>query len=223
VKDIVITADSVPPFSLRAFVGTFWVSPIRHPSFAWAWWSRLFIFFGLAAVQSYQTFYLLIALHFSTTEVAGAIFLATLVLSVASVALAPFLGRLSDRVGRRKPFVIVAALIFASGLLIVTFATNYPTFLVAMAVIGLGLGVYLAVDLALVTEVLPDQNDTAKDMGIMGLAGNLPQSIVPALAPLILTIGASAVAPQNFAALFITGAVAGLLGALFILPIRGVR
>ncbi|MGN8027656.1 MFS transporter [Microbacterium sp. 22242] len=218
-----ITRAEVQRLSARDFFGTFWVNPVRHPSFGWAWWSRLLIFFGIAAVQAYQAFYLILGLGFSPAQVSGAIFLSTLVLTVMAMIFAPIASKVSDRIARRKPFVIAAALIFAVGLVIVTFATSYPVFLVAMAVIGLGQGVYMAVDLALVSEILPDRHNIAKDMGIMGLASTLPASIVPAVAPVLLAIGASAAHPQNFPALFLTGAVAGLIGAALILPIRGAK
>lgn len=218
--DRVIGRDEVPVFTVRDFFGTFWVNPVKNPSFGWAWWSRLLIFFGIAAVQAYQAFYLILGLGFTPAEVSGAVFLSTLVLTAFALVFAPLVGKISDRVGRRKPFVIVAALIFAVGLVIVTFANDYGMFLVAMGVMGIGQGVYMAVDLALVSEILPDKRNIAKDMGIMGLASTLPSSIVPALAPILLGIGASAAHPQNFPALFLTGAIAGLLGAAFILPIK---
>ncbi|GAA5036040.1 MFS transporter [Microbacterium fluvii] len=221
--DRVITRDEVPALTARDFFGTFWVNPVKHPSFGWAWWSRLLIFFGVAAVQAYQAFYLILGLGFTPAEVSGAVFLSTLVLTAMALVFAPIAGKLSDKLGRRKPFVIVAALIFAIGLVIVTFATDYTTFLIAMAVIGLGQGVYFAVDLALISEILPDKKNIAKDMGIMGLASTLPSSIVPAVAPILLAIGASAEHPQNFPALFLTGAIAGLLGAAFIIPIKKVK
>jgi hypothetical protein len=43
------------------------------------------------------------------------------------------------------------------------------------------------------------------------------------VAPALLAIGATAAAPQNFPALFLTGAVAGLIGAVLILPIKGTK
>lgn len=116
--------------------------------------------------------------------------------------------------------MIVAALIFGAGLALAAFADSFGAFLVAIGIVGLGQGVYFAVDIALVTQILPDP---AKDLGIMNVASTLPSSIVPAIAPAVLTIGATAAMPENFAALFLLGAVAGLLGALLILPIRKVR
>ena len=162
------------------------MNPIKHRNYGLAWWSRLLIFFGVAAVNAYQAFYLIIVLHVSPADVAGRLFLATLVLTAVSLIFAPIAAKVSDRIGRRKPFVIGSALIFAVGLGIVATATTYNEFLLAIAVIGLGQGVYFAVDLALVTQVLPDPANAAKDLGIMNLANNLPSSIVPAVAPALL-------------------------------------
>jgi MFS family permease len=218
-----LSAAERPHFGWTQFFSTFWVNPLRAPNYAWAWWSRLLLFLGVAAIQAYQAFYLIMVLHFAPTAVAGAVFLSTLVLTGAALLLAPVAGKLSDRIGRRKPFVITAAVIFAIGLTLASSASSFPAFLVAMGVVGAGQGVYMAVDIALVTEVLPDPNNPAKDLGIMNLASTLPGTIIPAIAPAVLAIGASTQHPQNFTALFLLGAIAGVLGAALILPIRKVR
>lgn len=217
------TADERPAFGVKAFFGTFWVNPVREPSFASAWVSRMLIFFGVGAVQAYQAFYLLDVLKIPLADIPGSIFLSILVLTGTALIFAPIMAKLSDRVKRRKPFVIAAALIFAIGLVLVATATTYSSFVIAMAVVGFGQGVYFAVDLALVTQILPDPNNPAKDLGIMNLAIVLPAAVVPAIAPAVLAIGATATTPQNFPALFILGAIAGLVGAAFILPIKGVK
>jgi MFS family permease len=222
-RDRRLQASERPHFGWVDFFSTFWVNPGRNPNFAWAWWSRLLIFFGVAAIQAYQAFYLIIRLHFAPSAVAGAVFVSTLVLTVLALVFAPIAGKVSDRIGRRKPFVIASAVIFAVGLLLASSASSFPAFLVAMGVVGVGQGVYFAVDIALVTQILPDPANPAKDLGIMNLASTLPSSIVPAVAPALLAIGASAAAPQNFAALFIAGGIAGIVGAVLILPIRRVR
>jgi hypothetical protein len=49
----------------------------------------------------------------------------------------------------------------------------------------------MAVDLALVADVLPDSASVAKDLGVMNIAGALPFSIGPALAPMVLAAVAS--------------------------------
>ncbi|MGK9220049.1 MULTISPECIES: MFS transporter [unclassified Microbacterium] len=223
VSDAPIAREERPTFSASQFLGTFWVNPLRHPSYAWAWWSRLMIFFGVAAVNAYQAFYLIMVHHIDPATVGTAILVAGLLSTGLSLVFAPMLAKLSDRVGRRKPFVIASAVVFAVGLGLTAAATTYPMFLVAVAVMGIGQGVYFAVDYALIMDVLPDAHNPAKDLGIMNLASSLPSSIVPAVAPALLAIGASATSPQNFTALFLAGTAAAVLGAMLILPIRGVR
>ena len=92
-------------------------------------------------------------------------------------------GRLSDRTGRRKIFVLAAAIVHGLAMFAVAISSNFNGFLVGMAITGLGFGMYMAVDLALVADVLPDTDDTAKDLGVLNIAGALPSSIAPAIAP----------------------------------------
>ncbi|GAA4986439.1 MFS transporter [Kineococcus glutinatus] len=212
-----------PPFGARELVQTFWVNPLHNPAFALAWWGRLLLFCGVAALNAYMPFYLMRELHVSGAAVAGSVFVATLVLTALCLVSAPLAGKASDGLGRRKPFVIASAVVFAVGLAIVSTVTSFPQLLLAIAVVGIGQGVYFAVDLALVTEVLPDAANPAKDLGIMNLANNLPTILVAAAAPALLAVGAGAEHPQNFTALFVAGALASLVGAALIVPIRGVR
>ena len=211
------------PLDLRTAFGTFWVNPLHHPSFALAWASRLLVFCGVGALNAYQVFYLLLGLHVSGASIAGAVLASVVVVNGVSLVLAPLAAKLSDRLHRRKPFVGASAAVLAVGLLLVTQVETFPQYLLAVAVVAVGQGIYLAVDLALVTQVLPDADNPAKDIGIMNLANNLPTFIVSALAPTLLALGASAQAPKNFDALFLAGAGASLVGALLIVPIRKVR
>jgi MFS family permease len=222
-KDPQVADAPRPPFDVVQFFSTFWVNPAKNPNFAWAWFSRLLIFFGVAAIQAYQIYYLLAVLHVNGKDVSQDLFLSTLVLTVGALIFAAIAGKISDIVKRRKPFVIVSAVIFAVGLYVASTSTTFGGFLVAIGIVGIGQGVYFAVDLALASQLVPDKENPGQGMSIMGLASTLPSSFVPALAPAVLLIGASAANPQNYAALFIAGAIAGLVGAVLILFIRGVK
>ena len=83
-------------------------------------------------------------------------------------------------------------------------------FVVAIGIAGLANGIYLAVDAALIAEVLPSRTDVGKDMGVLHLANVLPQTLVPVTAPLFLAIGGTG---DNYPALFIGGAIVGIIGA----------
>ncbi len=89
----------------------------------------------------------------------------------------------------------------------------------AAAVAGLGFGIYLSVDTALMTEVLPSADDRAKDMGILNIANTAGQVLAPGLASVTVAVG-------GYRPLFLVGLV-GLVvacaSALCIRPIAGVR
>jgi len=78
--------------------------------------------------------------------------------------------------------------VYGLSLFVIAIASSFNGFLVGMAISGLGFGVYVAVDLALVVDVLPGQDRAAKDLGVFNIAGALPFSIAPALAPVILAV-----------------------------------
>jgi hypothetical protein len=87
-----------------------------------------------------------------------------------------------------------------------------------MAVGGLGFGLYMAVDLALVADVLPDSGTAAKDLGVLNIAGALPFSLAPAVAPAVLWVGGG-----SYPLLYAVAGGCALVGAAAILPVRQVR
>lgn len=145
-----------------------------------------------------------------------------LLFTVAVVITAELGGWLSDRTGRRKIFVVASILISAASFGLLGVTTTVPGFLLVEVLMGAGFGVYIAVDYALVIDVLPDRDNSAKDLGVMNIANALPQSLAAALGGLLLAIGTGGAA-TNYPALFIGAFVIGVLGALAILPIRSVR
>lgn len=58
----------------------------------------------------------------------------------------------------------------------IAIASTFNGFLVGMDIGGLGFGMYIAVDFALVVDVLPDQDKVAKDLGVLNIASALPFS-----------------------------------------------
>ena len=207
-----------PPWSLRQLAGTFYVNPRANPDFAWAFTSRFMLVMAYAFLVTYQAYYLLDAIGVREEDVARQIYLGTLAQSAALVAASPLTGRLSDRVGRRKVFVVVAAAVYAVALLVIATASGLGGYLVGMAIGGLGFGMYMAVDLALVVDVLPDTDSSAKDLGVLNIAGALPFALAPALAPAVLGI-----TDNSYTALYLVAAGCAVVGATAILPIKRVR
>ena len=216
-KDRRLARRTRPPWSLREFAGTFYFNPRRNPDFAWAFASRFLFVLAYAFLATYQAYYLLDQLGSAEADVPHQIFLGTLVQSVVVVAASLVGGRLSDRPGRRKVFVLAAAARVRAGAVRGRRRRSFNGFLVGMALGGLGFGMYMAVDLALVADVLPDPDNAAKDLGVLNIAGALPFSLAPAIAAVVLAITGS------YAALYALAGVCALLGAGAILPVRRVR
>ena len=171
-----------------------------------------------AFLVTYQAYYLIDEVGVFQSDVAHQIFLGTLVQSVALIITSPLTGRLSDQLQRRKIFVIVAATIYAGALVMIAIADGVGGYLVGMALSGVGFGMYMAVDLALVVDVLPGPHSAAKDLGVLNIAGALPFALAPALAPVVLGLS-----HNSYSALYLVAGACALLGAVAIIPIRRVR
>jgi MFS family permease len=216
-KDRRLTKADRPSWSLREFAGTFYVNPRRNPDFAWAFASRFLLVLGYAFLVTFQAYYLLARIGSTEAQVPHQIFLGTLVQSVTVVAASLIGGKLSDLTGRRKIFVLAASTVYGVAMFVIATAGSFNGFLVGMAIGGLGFGTYMAVDLALVADILPNQ-DNAKDLGVLNIAGALPFAIAPAIAPVILAIGNG-----SYDVLYAVAGVSAIVGAFAILPVKRVR
>jgi MFS family permease len=217
-KDRRLAKADKPTWSLRELASTFYVNPRKSPDFAWAFASRFMFVLAYAFLITYQAYYLLDKIGSAEADVPQQIFLGTLAQSVVLVAASLIGGRLSDRTGRRKVFVLTASIVYGLALFVVAIASSFNGFLVGMAIGGLGFGVYAAVDLALVVDVLPDKDNAAKDLGVFNIAGALPFSIAPAIAPAILAISSG-----SYGVLYAIAGLCAIIGAFAILPVKGVR
>ena len=217
-KDRRLPAADKPAWSLREFASVFYVNPRKSPDFAWAFASRFMFVLAYAFLTTYQVYYLLEKLGSAEDDVPHQLFLATLAMSSVVVVASLVGGWLSDRTGRRKVFVGSASLVFGLAMFVIALAGSFNGFVVGMAIGGLGFGLYTAVDLALVADVLPDPASAAKDLGVMNIAGALPSSVAPAVAPAILAVGGG-----SYGVLYAVAGACAVLGAGAILRVKRVR
>jgi MFS family permease len=136
--------------------------------------------------------------------------------ALGTVITAVIAGRISDRSGRRKIYVIWSTVVMASSAVILALVPTFPAAMVAALILGLGYGIYLAVDQALVTQVLPTAVDRGRDLGVINIANAAPQVLAPVIAAPIVT-GAT-----GYTGLYLLTAVVTLLSAVLVTRIRGV-
>jgi MFS family permease len=212
--DLTLAAADRPPWSAKAFLRGFWLSPRRNPDFGWAWLTRFLINLSNALVILYLLYYLRDGLHYADPE--QGVLILTAVDSVALLATVVVGGVWSDRVGRRKPFVLWSGVLMAAATALLAVWQTWPGAIVAAAVLGVALGVFTSVDFALMTDVLPKATDRGKDLGVINVANALPQVAAPALAaPIVTHLG-------GYRVLYAVAAVIALGGAVLVGRIRGV-
>ena len=201
--------------SRASLVRALWISPREHPDFAWAWVTRFLVNLGNSLGTLLLYFYLQDAVHYSDPE--GGVFVLTLLYAVFIVLSTVVSGIWSDRLGRRKVFVNVSGAVVGVAALTLAVAHTWAGALVGAVVLGIGYGVYLSVDFALCTEVLPTATDRAKDLGVINIAVTLPQVFAPFVGSLLVTFAG------GYTTLYAVAAAVCLLASLFVRNIRSVR
>ncbi len=206
-----------PPFSAAAFLKAFWVNPVRHPDFFWAFLGRILIFGGYYMALTYSFYIAQDYLGLDAEEAARLTPLLGLAGVPGFLVAIAVSGPLSDRMGRRKPLTLTGGLVISLSALVPLLMPTAAGMFLSAIVATIGFGVFISVDQALVSEVLPSRDDFAKDLGVLNLAATLPNTVAPAAA------GAVVSAFGGYGPLYGAVAIITVLGALAVLPIKGVR
>ncbi|ABK03226.1 major facilitator superfamily MFS_1 [Arthrobacter sp. FB24] len=218
-RGMVFSAKMTPASMLRNYL----YNPSQYPDFSWNWLGRFFFYFGLTLNTTFSAFFFASRLGIPVEQVGGII--ATLggagVLATTAGALGG--GFLSDRLRRRRLFVLFGGLLMAAGMILMAFSSDLPLLIAGSLVTSMGIGMFSAVDQALLLDVLPEKaTDAGRFMGITGFATSIPQSAAPLIAPIFLAIGAAG-DQKNYTLLFVVAAGFVLLGGAVIMRIRSAR
>ncbi|GAA3195967.1 MULTISPECIES: MFS transporter [Streptomyces] len=220
-KDAPLPRRHRDPFSLRIFLRGYRISPRAHPDFVWAMSSRFLMGLGYGTGTLYLPYFLEDVLHyeqlFPGRSTVDGLLIVIGVNCVATISTVVLSGWLSDRLGKRRMLVFLGGFTMAVAAIPLALAPTWTVTLVAAVVLGLGYGVYLAVDTALVTEVLPASADRGKDMALANLMTSLPYVLVPPIASVVLG------GPGGYRSLFLCSAGMSVLGAALVWKIRSVR
>ncbi|CAN5276769.1 MFS transporter [soil metagenome] len=195
------------------------VASFRSRDFTLAFVSRALMFFSVFTVSGY-TYYILQD-HIGVEALPGqnlqqgvsTLVSIQMVLCLFSAAVG---GWLADRWRRPKLFVGASAIGMAIALAVPIVSPTWPAMIVLEVFLGLFFGAYLAVDLALMSLVLPDRQSEGRDMAILAVATSAPQILAPVIAATMIGL-------FGYPSLFVFGAVAALLSGIVVFFIKGVR
>ena len=192
VSVVVRVGAGQPP---RAREGRSWVAVargawsrdvLRERSYVWLVGSRLFFLVGGGMLVNVAIIYLSQVYGLGQDD-ANKVYLVMLAIVVVTNALAIVpAARLSDRVGR-KPLIYASCAIGVIGIVLAASAPIIPIALLGGALFGISGGIFLAVDWALMTDIIPKQS-AGRFMGLSNVATGASTPISIALAGVIIDI-----------------------------------
>jgi MFS family permease len=199
--------------SVRALIASYWLSPRRHPDFAWAWITRFLASLAIGMGTLYLLYFLRDQVHYA--HPAQGLFILIAIYTGFVIITAIVGGVISDRIGKRKMIVTVSGALMGLAALLLTFVETWPAAMGAAVLFGTGFGAYLAVDQALITQVLPEAKDRAKDLGIINIAIVGPAALAGAISAVLVDLG-------GYPALFAATAVVAAFGSVLVWKIKSV-
>jgi MFS family permease len=195
-------------------LGAWGMDLLEQRDYVWLLISRLFVLTALVSLQAFAVFFLENA-HAMTPDDAQTAQLPLIVMVAAAALLSAVPGGwISSRIGR-KPVLYVAIGLGVAGAAVIATAPAYWMVLVAAAPIGICSGVFLGVDWALMTDIIP-KAESGRYMGISNIAVAGAGPIASTVGGIVVFVATSAALGPALAyrAIFVVMAAELLLGAL---------
>lgn len=209
--------------TVRSIVASYGFNVRKYPDFAWNWLGRFIFFIGLYFNTTFGTFFYAQRLDLPVREVAGIVATIGMLGVVAAAAGALLGGFLSDKLKRRRLFVLLAAVLFVAGAVTEAFAWSLPQLIIGAVIMQMAIAVFATVDQAIIFAIIPDRSEAGRYMAVVSFAQKIPSAVAPLLASVVITIGAVG-AEKNYTILYLSGAVFALVGGLMILlKVKAVR
>ncbi|WP_235565534.1 MFS transporter [Microbacterium sp. Root166] len=209
--------------TVKSVVTSYGFNVRKYPDFAWNWLGRFVFFVGLYFNTTFGTFFYAQRLDLPVREVAGIVATVGMIGVLAAASGALVGGFLSDKLQRRRLFVMLAALIFVAGAIVEATAWSLPQIIVGAVLMQLAIAVFATVDQAIVYTIIPERDQAGRYMAVIQFAQKIPSAVAPLLAGIVITIGAVG-DEKNYTLLYMLGAVFALVGGLIILlKVKSVR
>lgn len=168
-----------PRAERSVWIEAFEVRPLlRERALLWLTVSRTFWYFGFVTVQTLLLFFVKdVLLIQNYADATANLFSILFMAALPTVFLA---GWWSDRVGLRKPFIYFSSALMIIAALFFVGMDSYSTAMVAMALWGLGGGIFISTSMAMATESFPEAGSNARYLALwMVVSQSVPWMIAP--------------------------------------------
>lgn len=192
--------------------------PIKNSRDFWlAFTCRTSLIVAYQMIAAYQLYILENYIGQTKQVSASVISMMSIITMIVAFGATVVSGPLSDKIGRRKPPIIISCILYGIGILMPLIFPSILGMLLFAGIAGLGYGMYMAVDQALNIDVLPNKKDAGKDLGFLNIASCAGQAVGAGITSTIVTVTGSytVVFPV---AIFIT-----LIAVVSVWRIKGVR
>ncbi|MBV7294955.1 MFS transporter [Corynebacterium sp. TAE3-ERU12] len=185
-----------------------------YRDFNWVFITRFLVTAGNYVALFYLFYFLRDRIGLADPD--SGVLVLTGIYAVCVVVTAMVSGPMSDKSGKRRIYVGASSAGVAAACVLMAWATSFAIVIGGALVLGLAWGVFMAVDQALINEVLPSADRRGRDMGIMNLAVAGPNTLAPVLAAAALT------GFGGYPGLYLFAAGLTLIGAVLIRQVRTV-
>lgn len=175
-------ATSIPQEKPRQAFGIFkgWGAVVKNSSALVVSLIQASQYYAYGAFEFFLTGYLTNYLHYSLI-IPGLV--GTCIIAVAAFA-RPYMGKVSDRVGRRTP-IILGCVVSAVPLLIVPFVTDFTVLIILAIAYGFGFAAVTASTSPLMCELVPNEI-VGTSMGFLATTMDVGQTLGPIICGFIL-------------------------------------
>jgi MFS family permease len=197
---------------------------LRQRDYVWLLISRLFVLTALVSLQAFAVFFLENAHGMNPDDAQQMQFPVIIAVAVSALLAAVPGGWISSRIGR-KPVLYVAIALGLVGALMLAFGPAYWMVVAAAVPIGVCSGVFLGVDWALMTDIIP-KAESGRYMGISNIAvasaGPIASTLGGLVVFVVVTLAANAAGGPGLAyrAIFVVMALELAIGAWALRHVR---
>jgi MFS family permease len=191
--EVPLREEQVQPVVWEELRASFWIDKSKHPNFYWVFVLRFCYYMGVS-VQIYILFFLRDVIR--VTDPAFETSALSMYAQFAAVLVSYPAGKLSDRVGR-KPLVVFACVVMSCVYALFLVSSSRAEVRALGFVYGIGNGMFLAVDQALVNDTLPNAEDRGRMLGVWGVAAFLGSTLGGFTSGMVLDVVGSGYIQQH--------------------------